>query len=166
MQKIVGSIMVIIVCSVMGFEKSKELQIHLNELEGLKRIFTILNSELLYTKAPLSELFLKISNKTEGLYQEWLRDLATKLDMCGISTFGELWRNSIRTHFNNTKLTKQEIKELEQVGLGLQYTDTLNLYLTQLDFDIEDTREELKSKKKMYQTMGVMCGVFLVIVLF
>lgn len=165
MQKIIGSIIVIAVCTAMGFEKSKELQQHLKELEGLKRLFTILHSELVYTKAALSEVFLKTSKKTEEPYKNWLLDLAKQLEMCGTGTFSELWKNSIDTHFAETILEKNEVDELEQVGLGIQYADTLNLYLNQLDFSIETTREELKSKKKLYQSMGIMCGIFLVIVL-
>lgn len=165
MQKVIGSIIVIAVCTVLGFEKSRELQFHLKELEELKRLFTILHSELVYTKATLSEVFFKISKKTEEPYKCWLIDLAKKLEMCGTGTFSEVWKDSIKTHFEETRLKKNEVEELEQVGLGIQYADTLNLYLTQLDFSIETTREELKSKKKLYQSMGIMCGIFLVIVL-
>lgn len=165
MQKIVGSIIVIAVCTALGFEKSKELQQHLKELEELKRLFTILHNELEYTKATLSEVFLKTSKKTEAPYKEWLTDLAKKLELRGMGTFLELWKKSIEIHFAETKLSRNEVEELEQVGLGIQYIDTLTLYLNQLDFSIQNTREELKSKKKLYQSMGIMCGIFLVIVL-
>ena len=165
MQKVIGSIMVIAVCTALGFEKSRELQMHLNELEELKRLFMIIHSELKITKATLSEIFLKVSKKTEVPYKEWLKDLAKKLEVCGAGTFMELWKNSIQTHLGKTTLRKDEIYELEQVGLGIQYIDTLELYLNQLDFSIQNTREELKTKKKLYQSMGIMCGIFLVIVL-
>lgn len=165
MQKVIGSIVVIAVCTALGFEKSRELQLHLKELEGLKRLFTILHNELVYTKATLSEVFWVVSKKTEEPYKEWLMDLAKKLEMCGTGTFAEVWKISIETHFKETRLKKMEVDELKQVGLGIQYADTLSLYLTQLDFSIETMREELKTKKKLYQSMGIMCGIFLVIVL-
>ena len=165
MQKVIGSIMVIAVCTALGFEKSRELQLHLKELEELKRLFMIIHSELKFTKATLSEIFFKISKKTEMPYKEWLNNLAKQLEVCGAGTFMELWKNSIQIYLVKTTLRKEEIYELEQVGLGIQYVDTLELYLNQLDFSIQNTREELKTKKKIYQSMGIMCGIFLVIVL-
>lgn len=165
MQKVIGSIMVIAVCTALGFEKSRELQLHLKELEELKRLFMMIHGELKATKATLSEIFMKVSKKTETLYKEWLKNLAKQLEICGAGTFSELWKNSIQTYLGKTTLRKDEIYELEQVGLGIQYVDTLELYLNQLDFSIQNTREELKTKKKLYQSMGIMCGIFLVIVL-
>ena len=166
MQKIIGSIIVISVCTALGFEKSRELQLHLKELEELKRLFMIIHSELKVTKATLSEIFLKVSKKTETPYKEWLKNLAKQLEICGAGTFSELWKNSIQTYLGKTTLRKDEIYELEQVGLGIQYIETLEFYLNQLDFSIQNTREELKTKKKLYQSMGIMCGIYLVIVLF
>jgi len=165
MQKVIGSIMVIAVCTALGFEKSRELQMHLKQLEELKRLFMIIHNELKVTKATLSEIFLKASKKTETPYKEWLNKLAKQLEICGAGTFMELWKNSIQISLGKTTLRKDEIYELEQVGLGIQYIDTLELYLNQLDFSIQNTREELKAKKKLYQSMGIMCGIFLVIVL-
>ena len=156
----------IAVCTALGFEKGRELHVHLNELEELKRLFLIIQSELKITKATLSEIFLKVSKKTEEPYRGWLKYLATQLELCGAGTFMELWTNSIQLYLQETSLGKDEIYELEQVGQGIQYIDTLELYLTQLDFSIQNTREELKTKKKLYQSMGIMCGIFLVIVLF
>ena len=66
MQKIIGGIIVIAVCTALGFEKGRELHVHLNELEELKRLFLIIQSELKITKATLSEIFLKVSKKTEA----------------------------------------------------------------------------------------------------
>lgn len=157
--------MVIAVCTALGFEKSRELQMHLKELEELKRLFMIIHSELKVTKATMSEIFLKVSKKTETPYKEWLKELANKLEECSAGTFVELWKSSIQIYLGETTLRKDEIYELEQVGLGIQYFETLEFYLNQLDFSIQNTREELKTKKKLYQSMGIMCGIFLVIVL-
>ena len=125
----------------------------------------IIHSELKVTKATMYEIFLKVSKKTETPYKEWLKELANQLEECGAGTFVELWKSSIQIYLGETTLRKDEIYELEQVGLGIQYVDTLEFYLNQLDFSIQNTREELKTKKKLYQSMGIMCGIFLVIVL-
>lgn len=165
MQKVIGSIMVIAVCTALGFEKSRELQIHLNSLEEIKKIFTLLRSEIKYMKTPFSEVFLKLSKKMDGMYNDWLLYISQQLEKKERETLHEVWKTSVYEYLKDSKLTKEELEELCDVGRTLGYIDTLELYLNHLDFSIETTREELKTKKKLYQSMGIMCGIFLVIVL-
>ena len=165
MQKVIGSVMIIVACTAMGFEKSRELQRHLKELEELKRIFTLIQSELQYTKAAFAEVFFKISRKTDGKYKKWLRELAGDLEKREKGPFQEVWEYEIAEHFKDSQLAKEELEDLRQVGKNLGYLETLDLYLEQLDLSIQKTREEIKSKKKLYQSMGIMAGIFLVIVL-
>lgn len=165
MQKLIGSILVITVCSAMGFQKGRELQQHLNELEGLRKIFALVRSELQYTKAPLAEVLLKISNQTEGIYHNWLTLLAERLTSLQGGTLREVWCDSIERYLEDCQLTSSELEDLREVGKGIGYIETIDLYLNRLDLSIEGTREELKSKKKMYQVLGIMSGLFLVIVL-
>lgn len=165
MQKIVGSMIVIAVCTALGFEKSNELSMHLNALEELKKLFVLLRSEVQYTKAPFAELFLKISRKMDGVYREWLLRLSKDLEKHEKGTLQEVWKVSVYEYLEESRLTKEELEELCRVGNSLGYLETIELYINQLDFSIEKAREELKSKKKLYQSMGIMCGIFLVIVL-
>ncbi len=165
MQKIVGSLIVIAACTMMGFEKSREMQQHLKELEELKKIFVMFRREISLSKKIFSELFRTVGRQTEGVYREWLNDIARELDTCTEGTFQKIWKTSIEKHFGEFKLSMKERENLQQVGVGLYYAETIDLYLAQLDFAIKDTREELGSKKKVYQTLGIMCGIFLVIVL-
>lgn len=165
MQKVIGSIIVVTTCTVLGFEKSRELQLHLKELEELKKVFTLFRSEMQYTKATFSELFMKISKKLDGMYRCWFEELAKVLEHCDKGTFQEIWANLIEKHYDESKLTKEELESLIQIGNSLGYLETIDLYLEQLEISIQGTREELKNKKKLYQSMGIMCGIFLVIVL-
>ena len=165
MQKIIGSIMVIATCTVFGFEKSRELQLHLRELENLKDIFVLLKKELQYTNAPFFELFLKIGGKMSGRHHEWLMELAKELKECQGGTFLVLWKKQIEKYFSKSGLSEIELEDLYRVGSSLGYPETIELYLEQLVVSIQSTREELKTKKKLYQSMGIMCGIFLVIVL-
>ena len=64
-----------------------------------------------------------------------------------------------------SRLTKQELAELKQIGNSLGYLETWDLYLEQLEITIRQTRKETASKQKLYRSMGVMGGLFLVIIL-
>lgn len=165
MQKVLGSIAVLISCVGIGIEKAQELQRHLTELELLKRIFTILKKEMEYTKAPFSELFLKMSKKVEGIHGEWLNNLAENLCKYEQETFYEIWNKELEKLFEESKLSKKEKEELRQLGKSMGYIEGIELYLTQLEFSIEQTKAEIGNKKKLCVSLGVMGGIFLVIIL-
>lgn len=165
MQKILGCIFVLFSCVSIGLEKSKELQLHLNELESLKSIFTILKKEMEYTKAPFAELFLKMSKKAEGNYKEWFLNMAQALNRYNQGTFFEIWNVTLDKFFEESKLRKNEKEELRQLGKSIGYIEGIELYLTQLEFSIEKTKEEIENKKKLCVSFGILSGIFLVIIL-
>ena len=165
MFKIVGSIVVIFSCTMIGFEKSKEMTKHRKELEELQRIFTRIQIELEYMSTPFGELFLKIQNKTEGKFKRWMQDISKEINMRHKSTFEEIWITAIDIHFKDTFLTYSELEELKQIGKNISHKEALALFLAQIELFIQHTREEEKTKKKLYQSMGIMTGSFLVIVL-
>lgn len=165
MQKVIGSLMILSASAAMGFEKSHELKRHLEELEELKRVFVLIRSELQYTKAPFSEVFLKLCSKTKGIFSLWLEELGVELEKREGGTLQEIWMQSIVNQLSNSTLRQEELEELYKVGEGLGYMETLDLYLEQLEITIQKTREEYKIKKKLFQSLGVLGGIFLVIVL-
>ena len=131
----------------------------------LKRIFLWIRSEMQYSKLPFSEIFWKTENKTSGIFQTWLNTLAKRLEKRDKDTFQELWEISIAECLKETLLSKEEQKELKEIGTGLTCIETIDVYLEQLEIRIQRAREENASKRKLYQSMGIMGGIFLTILL-
>lgn len=165
MLKIIGSIFIITATTGIGFSKSKELQNHLNTLEELKKLFCLIRSELQYTHAPFTEVFSKIGTKTSTPYREWISSLSQRLMKKTRGSFWEIWCLSITEDLNETNLKKDELEELRSVGKNLEYIESLELYIEQLEYRIKNTREVYRSKRKLCQSMGIMGGIFLVILL-
>lgn len=164
MQKLIGCILVFIACTAMGVSKGQDLEMHLKELEKLRRIFLFIRSELQYTRAPFEEIFEKVEKKNEGIYARWLEVLAENLHK-GETTFEEIWRKSIEEQLSQSRLTKEERQELKNVGKTLEHIETIDLYLEQLEYQIHNKRKAYQSKKKIYQSMGISGGIFLGIIL-
>ena len=164
MFKIIGSVLIVLSCTAFGVEKSRELSIHRKELEELQRLFTNIHAELKYMKIPVGELFMKLRGKV-GVYQEWLEFLTKNVHKCYGRTLEEVWTSSIDNYFQKTFLTKSELEELKQIGKQIGQPEAIRLYLIQLENSIQNTREEEKEKKKLYQSMGILCGIFIVLVL-
>lgn len=165
MLKLIGSILILAACTGIGFSKSNEMQLHLNELEELKKIFYLLKSELQYTRAPFAEVFEKIGRKTKEPFQTWLLDLCSRLNEKRSGIFWDMWCNSIEENLNGSKLKEDELAELKSVGKNLEYIESLDLYLEQMEYRIQNTRENYRSKRKLCQSLGIMGGIFLVILL-
>ena len=165
MFKVIGGMLIIFACAAFGVEKSRELSIHRRELEELQRIFMNIQTELEYIKTPIGELFMKLQKKVEGSCRVWLDFLVQNLTLCKWTSFEEVWTTSIDTYFKQSLLTKSELEELKQIGKHISRPEAIRLYLIQLENAIQTTREEEKEKKKLYQSMGILTGIFLVLVL-
>lgn len=165
MYKIIGSILIILATTGMGFSKSNEMKQHLKELEELKKVFYLIRSELQYTRAPFAELFLKVSQKTSAPFRNWLADVSTKLCEKQSGMLWDIWCTSIETHFKDSRLKDEELEALKQVGRNPEYIESLDLYIAQLEYEMEHTRECYRTKRKLCQSLGIMSGIFLVILL-
>ena len=165
MLKIIGCIFIVTATTGIGFTKSKDMQNHLNTLEELKKLFCLLRSELQYTHAPFTEVFGKISTKTSTPYREWLFQLSQRLKNKTRASFWEIWCLSITEDLNQTYLKEDELQELKNIGKNMEYTESLSLFIEQLEYRIKNTREAYRSKRKLCQSMGIMGGIFLVILL-
>lgn len=170
MQKIIGSILIVAASSGIGILKGMELQGHLKDLQCLKRMILMLRSEIKYTKAPLGEAFFRIGRRIKGSFGTWLLALAEQLEKKEGGTFGQLWEQSVEGGLSETKLKKTDLGQLKAFGMNMGYLDeemqlgTIDLYLEQLNEEIKRTRESLGTKKRLCSCLGVMGGIFLVIV--
>ena len=148
-----------------GFANSKELTQHLQELEEIEKLFCMLKSELNYTRAPFEEVFFKMSQKINEPYKEWLLNLSESLKKKTRGNFYEIWKISIVENFKQSTLKQDEIEDIKSLGKNLDYIDSISLYLDQLEYKIQHTREEYRLKRKLCQSMGIIGGLFLVILL-
>ena len=165
MIKLIGSILILASCTGIGFSKSKEMQFHLTELEELKRIFYLLKSELQYTRATFAEVFEKIEPKIREPFRSWLYNLCARLNEKSGSMFWEIWNDSIEEHLKECRLKEDELNELKIAGKNLEYIESLDLFIEQMEYRIKNTRENYRTKRKLCQSLGIMGGIFLVILL-
>lgn len=169
MQKVIGSVLILLASTAIGIAKGRDLQRYLGELESLKQLFLMLKSEIKYTKAPLGEAFSRIGRKRKDFFGEWMISLAGELEERAGITFFELWKKSIENVFQKSCLKEADIAQLKSMGMNMGCLDeemqlgTIDLYMEQLEITICRRREELQAKKRLCNCLGVMGGIFLVI---
>ena len=87
-------------------------------------------------------------------------------------SFSELWDLAIENNLGETALRKGDLDQLKVLGANMGYLDeemqlnTLQLYLDQLDCEIQSAGEGLAEKRRLCNCLGVMGGILIVIVLF
>jgi stage III sporulation protein AB len=97
--------------------------------------------------------------------------VADKLNELGGVSFAAIWSESIGKGLENTSLSKKDLLNLVQFGENMGYLDkemqlnTIDLYLTQIEEEIKELSKTVKEKTYMYNTLGILGGIFLTIVM-
>lgn len=82
-----------------------------------------------------------------------------------------MWSNTIEEYLRDTYLKKTDLEHLKEIGLHMGYMDeemqigTINLYLEQLELEIQKMRAGIAVQRRLCNCLGVMGGIFLAIVL-
>lgn len=148
-----------------GYAKGQELQKRLKRLEELRNLFAMLKGELEYKKTPFWEAFANLAEKTDSPYSGWFQDMSRRLKEKEAGSFWTIWCLAIQEHLQDGILNSEELEELRQVGKNPEYIENLDLFLEQMEYRITWERENYRSKRKLSQSMGIMGGIFLVILL-
>lgn len=171
MLKLAGSILVIGAATLLGAGAAGELEASYQELLYLKRIIEILKGELLYSRAALSNIFLKMSEDAKEPYAGWLTEMRVRIESGNGGRLADIWRESAEECLRSSKLPWKERQKLGDLGSLLGDSDLelqagqLKGYLEQLESRIQEVGSELKNKKKLFRCLGIIGGMFLTILL-
>jgi len=169
--KLIGCIFVIASCSGIGMYYSGEFRVRLEDMKELKKMIILLRGDIRYANTPLPEAISSIARKNNGRFEKFFVFISNKLnDFPGV-TFASVWKESVETNLNQTAINKKDKVDLVQFGESLGYLDkdmqinTLDLYLEQLENVINDLLGNVKEKTYLYNTLGVMAGLFISIIM-
>lgn len=171
MLKIVGSLMVILSSTGIGYLLSMQLSSRQKELKTVERMMMLLKGEISYGKSTLPEALSHIGQRVDEPFAGFLTTLSQKANAFEGKSFDQLFKECVDSELVKSNLTKRDKEGLKEVGQYLGYLDmkmqvsTLELYLRELELSIQEIGDTILTKKKLYQSLGVMCGLFLAIAL-
>ncbi|MEY8234210.1 stage III sporulation protein AB [Lachnospiraceae bacterium 66-29] len=170
MLKLAGSILVITVSVLYGWQVRRELQEHVEQLVAMKEMFLMLWGEISYTRTPLKEAFLQIASQGKEPFSSFLLKAAEELEE-NESSMGCFWNRLVEQESNKFLFNEEERGLLQRAGENFGYLDgqmqlkNLELYMEQAEVLIRKAQKELKDKQKVSSVLSLMCGLFLVILL-
>lgn len=170
MLKLAGGVLVLLAAVFYGWRLSEEQQEHMEQLVAMKEMFLMMTGEISYTKTPLREAFLRIAEQNKEPFAGFLKKAAEGLQE-NQESMGVFWRKLVNQEKERFLFSKEERELLKRAGENFGYLDgqmqlkNLELYIGQAEVMIEQFQKELKEKQKLAQTLSVMCGLFVIILL-
>ena len=149
-----------------GIQISKMYENRVKELKQFKNILNILKTKIKFTYEPLKDIFKQISQEKSNKIEEIFENMTYKL---AIEDVKSSWRDSIQEA--DISLNQEDKDVLKELGKVLGQTDAdsqvSEIEVTEnfLDMQIEKAEESRKKNQKIYKTLGILIGLFFVIVL-
>mgnify|MGYP006071947393 FL=1 len=171
MQRLAGSILIIASAAGIGWLYGTELKNYLQKMRYIRYVAGLIKGELEYTGAPLAEVFRETGRRVKKPFFTWLVRMASEIDEREESAFARIWNRGIDRDLRELNLKSEHSILLKELGTFLGQIDqetagkSMQLYLNRLDLEIEKLREGLAAKRKIGNCLGVMGGIFLVVVL-
>lgn len=169
--KIIGSSLILVASLGLAVCVQKEMKEHLRCLFELRNLLYEIFWEMNFSMQPVEMVLLYQIETTYRDIDEILKEIGEKLKSKTAGLGEEIWRESFALRRKQLGLKEEESEIIEQAGSAFfgksmeENQKMLSLYLERLDFLIEGERKERREKQKVYQTVCVMSGLVLVILL-
>ncbi len=169
--KILGSLIIIISCSLIGYIYGNTFSKRVKNLIYLRNCIQLLETEIMYSSSPIPEalenVFKKGNKEISFIFKEIKEHLLSDRSR-GIDESFQVICNKYKTHLN---FTFEDIEVITSLSKNLGKSDRLHqqkffkLVITQLEGQQIDAEEKKKKNEKMYKSLGLLSGIALVILL-
>ena len=168
--KMISSVLVIASSAGIGMYFSSTLKERLETIRELKKVMLLLRGNITYSNATLPEALNSIANRQKGELKDFLSYVSSELYQMNGKTAAEIWKNGVELMLKESALSKKDKESLIQFGNGLGYLDremqlgTIDFYIASLETDMDEIQRTKREKTYLYNSLGVMGGIFLTII--
>ena len=171
MLKAGGALLVFFAGWGMGNWKSRQYQQRIEDLQMLQLIISCLTGEISFARNTLPEAFSRISTKVESPFREYLQSIAERLKEQSGEAFSGILNEQTQTMREKTGLREEDWDLFLQTLGHLGYLDArMQIQLlengrAELAAREEKLQHQLPEQKKVWQSLGILGGAFLVVIL-
>lgn len=168
--KWVGFLLVLAGTGGIGFSLVGEYTMRIRMLGQIRDMMHYINDLVVCEYASLPEAFHRTADRVEAPLSVFLKKVAEQMDAFSGEEVSFLWKNSaaMLKESMNKKDYKEFLECMQQTGFsdaGGQ-SRALKAYEQRLELQLHRLSEQKEEKCKLYQTIGIMSGVFVCILLF
>ncbi len=169
MLKYAGILLIVTGAGGFGTYCSSYLKMRLEQLVECREIFAELNAEREYLRLPYAQLLKKTAKGKSFLFYDILSEVAKAMEENSQADVERLWEKAFHKRATQLLLKEEELDLLLALARSLllegNHTQVAKLYFIQLEDKILQVMQEKKEKQKLYGTISVLGGLFLVILL-
>lgn len=169
MLKIVGVLFIVTGSVGFGNYLCSYLKYHLAQLLECREIFARIDAEKEYLRLPYAQLLRRTAKGRTAVFGAILTEIADELEKNREADVKMIWEAVLQEHRKELLLTSEEIQIMIMLAKSLTLegnsSKVSEMYFLQLEDEIVQAMEEKKEKQKLYGTVSVLFGIFLVILL-
>lgn len=165
--KLSGSLFVIISCGLLGLKFSNDYVGRIIKLNNFKKMIKILKNEITYNNESILEAIRKSVTTADKMIDEFLFGVID-IYKNGVS-LKEAWENSVEINLKKSVMKDTDLELIKQLGNNLGVTcretqiDYIDNFIGKIDMLEAELQEQKEEKCKLYKSMGVMTGLFIVV---
>ena len=169
--KLVGMGMVVLATTGYGIVLGRDIKYRLKELKELKKIFFLLKGEICFGHSPILDALETVSGRCSKLFKGILQEFVAYGRECEKKPFGEIWQEGMKPQIEKTHLSKEERERFINLGneLGLSDLNTqqnaIDNFNMELEVCISELEKTVPGKVKLYNSMGVLLGLVIAIIM-
>lgn len=171
MLKILGSLIVILATSIIGFSYAKVYGIRVKQIRNMQYALSMLESEIIYTATPLIQAFQIVGERAYEGVRELFVNMSEMLKQRESGGVFETFNKAYEKSRNILYFEKEEVEVIASFMQSLGSSDiegqkkNFNITIKKLE-EFEKKAEEARIKnEKLYKYFGVCAGMIIVIIL-
>ena len=169
MVKLIGAVLVLVSACAIGSLLAIQVKEQEKWLKDIKTALFLLLGELEYRQMPLPEAMELVGGRHGGRLAVFFQDLAEELKKKEGFSLQKVWRQLALPALKDSPLSKEQKEEFADLGLYFMESDketrrnSMEFYLKRLEEDIVSLRETGAEKAYLCRTLGMLGGIFLLI---
>lgn len=169
--KIIGIFLILISGTLIGFYHSFKFIFRRNDLLEMKRAIQVLNSEIKFLSNGIKDALENVKNNVSYPIQSIFFEFEKNINLKKGEELFLIWEESLKKSIKNTYLKKEDFEKFKLIGKYiLSYDKNLSLegfkiILDYIDYSVKEIEKEKMKNMKMYQSIGILSSVGLIILL-
>lgn len=169
--RICASVFVIVGCGWMGMQYGSGFGRRVRQLQELQNTMLQFEYDIDYLGIPIEQTIEKLSKNSGGELREVFSYMAKRLKNGPVFSMENLWMRALERFGDEFMLTEADIQILRDfarlLGTGSRENELNNIKVTMMRLKIaeDEARAQASKNSKMYRGLGILLGVFLVIIL-
>ena len=167
----IGAVALVASCAALGFYLAAQEGFRVHDLQELKKALMILSSEIEHLRAPLPIACANIAKRTKEPVSALFANFSQFLMENEGETAYQLWMQAIESQKSRAHLTAEDWDVIEGFGKTLGYLDkqmqqsAIAYTVGYIDEKTAGLQAQSDKNKRMYRSLGVICGLLLVVLL-